>query len=251
MGRIFLSKEKNEVSEYLLDNLIHNIENIPKKIPNPTYKPSSIDCIRKMFFIMNEVEPVSQTFDYQMIGIQESGTDRHIRIQKAIKNIPAVADIEYITVADYVKENKLDYLKVNSFNEYETHLFDNRYKLSFMCDGLLKIKGKYYILEIKTEASNKFFSHNEPYQTHIEQVSCYALSLGIDEVLFIYENRDLLTKNCFYFKVSRSDKNLIIKRIENCDKYIKSGKIPPKPIEAQNASFCNYCNYKSICSGGK
>lgn len=243
MARISLEGKKDLVADAFLEDIINSLEKVNSKIPNPTYKPSSIKCIRQMFFIKTRmpVEPIKT--DYQLVGIQESGSDRHIRLQKLlIEN----SFCDFIKVADYVKEANLGYLTVRSFNEYETHLIDNRYNLSFMVDGLVRYKDKIYILEIKTEAGQKFYTHTNPYSEHINQVACYSISLGIEDVLFIYEDRDLLTKKVYRYKVSRADKNLIINRIQKCNWFIEKHKIPPKPAEANN-SFCQYCQYKKYC----
>lgn len=243
MGRLFFDNDKNTIAEEFLDDFENAVKKISETPPKPNYKPSSISCIRAMYFIMNSMPIDKSTFSSEAIGIMESGTDRHKRIQDVlIKN----DFVEYINVAEYVKQNNLDYLIVKSFNEYETHLFDTRYKLSFLADGVIRYKNKLYILEIKTETSNKYYTQSEIPLKHIQQVSCYSLSLGIDNVLFIYENRDLLSKKVYTYKVSKSDKNAIIKKIEMCNKYIEKNIIPPKPIEAVG-SFCNYCNYRKYC----
>ena len=244
MGRLFYDNDtKNSIADDFLNDFENSVKTVSDKPPKANYKPSSIACIRAMYFIMKQMPIDKSTFSAEMIGIMESGTDRHKRIQDVlIKN----DFVEFINVGEYVKQNNLDYLIVNSFNEYETHLFDTRYKLSFMTDGVIKYKNKIYILEIKTEASNKYFMNSEIPLKHIQQVSCYSLSLGIDDVLFIYENRDILSKKAYTYKVSNSDKKAIIKKIENCNKYIEKNIIPPKPIEA-TGSFCNYCNYKKYC----
>lgn len=243
MGRIFFDNNKNDISEYILNEYIATVEIAePYKI-KPNYKPSSIDCVRKMYFIMKETPVSFGKEDYQLIGIGQSGTDRHKRIQDTFK---AAKNIDFLSVKDYVTEKGLDYLTVRNFNEYETHLFDNRYKLSFMCDGLIKVKNKVYILEIKTESNQKFYTHSEPYFKHIEQAACYSISFGIDDVVFLYENRDLLSVNIFYYRMKESDKRLILNRIKRCNESLEKDILPPKPPEAVG-SFCSYCDYKEYC----
>lgn len=243
MAKIDLLGKKDLVADNFLSDIINSLETVNNKLPNPTYKPSSIKCLRQMYFIMSKmpIEPFKQ--DYQMVGILESGSDRHIRIQKLLLNS---SFCKFIKVADYVNENKLDYLYVRAFNDYETHLIDKRYNLSFMMDGLIEYQGKTYILEIKTEAGQKFYNHTEPYSEHIQQVSCYSISLGIDEALFLYEDRDLLSKKVYRYKISKSDKNTIINRIRRANWHLQKNTIPPKPQEANN-HFCQYCQYRKYC----
>lgn len=243
MGRLFFDNDKNTIADEFLRDFENAVKQVSETPPKPNYKPSSISCIRAMYFIMKSMPIDKSEFSSETIGIMESGTDRHKRIQDVLIKQDFV---KYINVAEYVKENNLKYLLVNSFNEYETHLFDTRYKLSFMADGVIEYKNKLYILEIKTETSNKYYAQADIPLKHIQQVSCYSLSLGIDNVLFIYENRDLLTKKIFTYKVSKSDKNAIIRKIDTCNKYIEKNTVPPKPLEA-TGTFCNYCKYRKYC----
>lgn len=244
MARLYFeNSNKSDIADYIFSELVGTIERAQPYKVKPNYKPSSIDCVRKMYYIMKSMPIDKDKEDYQFIGICESGTDRHKRIQDAFK---VSENIDFLSVKDYVEKSNIDYLKVSSFNEYETHLFDNRYKLSFMCDGLIKVKGKVYILEIKTESNQKFYSHSEPYFKHIEQATCYSISLGIDDIIFIYENRDLLTKSVYYYKIKASDKKLILNRIKRCEDALSGNYIPPKPKEAIG-KFCQYCDYKRFC----
>lgn len=243
MSRIYLTGSKDEVGEDILTEITNTISYHTKSIPKPNYKPSSIDCIRKMFFIKKSLEPAESFIDANLIGIQESGTDRHKRIQDYIKKSK---NIEFISVVDYVKENNLDYLTINSFNEYETHLYDSRYDLSFMADGLIRFKDKIYILEIKTMSNSKFYSCIGVFEKHVEQAACYSISFGIDNIIFIYENRDCLNKKVYRYRMTVLDKKGILNKINNCNKFLARDVIPPKPVEA-GGSFCQYCNYRGYC----
>ena len=107
--------------------------------PSRTYKPSSLRCLRNMYYQVTgaDLDPVgSKSSD--VIGICESGTDRHERIQHVISKMSSFGvDCEFIDVAKYVEDNNLP-LKVISKKDYETKLLDESRNLIFLCDGLIR-----------------------------------------------------------------------------------------------------------------
>ena len=118
--------------------------------------------------------------------------------------------------------------------------------MSFLCDGIIKYKNHYYILEIKTESSNKFFQRKGVDPSHYQQATAYSLAFGINEVIFLYENRDTLDKKAFLFPVTDEMRMDLIGYIEECDSYLKKLKVPPKPENVAKKT-CSYCNYANQC----
>ena len=107
-------------------------------------------CVRNMYY-----QVIGEDYDesdpkYSNIGILNSGTDIHIRVQQAIEGMKDNGiDCEYIDVADFVTSRNLDYLTIREKKGMETKLYHNLLNMSFMTDGIIRYKGKYYILEIK------------------------------------------------------------------------------------------------------
>ena len=65
-------------------------------------------------------------------------------------------DCEYINVADFVRSRNLDYLEIKKepnpdAGEYETKLYHKDLNISFLCDGIIRYKDHYYILELKVK----------------------------------------------------------------------------------------------------
>ena len=110
--------------------------------PSMTYSPSGMGCIRAMYYKRTGVDVVPDS-SYTMVGICESGTDRHERIQNAISKMKDNGfDCEYIDVADYVKSRGLDlYLDIVDKCGNETKLYDKVRNVSFLCDGIIKYQG--------------------------------------------------------------------------------------------------------------
>ena len=218
--------------------------------PSQAYKPSSMTCIRNMYFQIVGAEMDEGLPDADFVGICESGTARHEYIQNYVSKMKKYdIDCEYVDVSEYIKEHKLTHLIVVKKMGYETKLKHTTLNISFLCDGIIKYKGKYYILEIKTEASQKWYKREGVDPKHFAQATTYSLSLEIDDVMFLYENRNLCGKKVYILHVTDDMKNdLVISKIEACDEYVRRIKVPPMPVGYPNNS-CNYCKYKRVCSG--
>lgn len=219
------------------------------RVLSKTYKPSMMNCIRASYYQIRGFETDGETANYSMIGICNSGTDIHERIQKAVSNMKENnMDCEYVNVADYVYSRELKDLDVVSRQGYETKLYHKKLNISFLCDGIIKYRDKYYILEIKSESGYKFLNRKAVDMKHYKQAITYSLALGINDVIFVYISRDLLDMKSYCFHVTDEMKNTIISYIEECDGYVARQITPPKP---ENTLFnaCSYCGYKSRCKG--
>ena len=128
----------------------------------------------------------------------------------------------------------------------ETKLYHKELNMSFMCDGIIKYKGRYYILELKTENSYKFMNRKDVDPSHYNQGTAYSLALGIDQVLFVYISRDILDMKAFMFNVTDEMRDNLLEYIYECDGYIERQITPPKP-ENITRKACTYCGYREQC----
>lgn len=239
-----------------LNDLIKSIELDAQKDHrkgSASYKPSSMTCIRQMFYIKTgaETDPYIKR-SFQNIGICNNGTDTHLRIQSAVLRMKDNGiDCEYINVAEFVRQRNLTDLEIIQepdfeHGEFETKLYHKNLQLSFLCDGIIKYKNVYYVLELKTESSNKFWARNGVDESHYNQGTCYSLAFGIDQVIFVYISRDTYDMKSFMFNVTDEMKADIIGLITNCDNYVTENKVPPKPADPPKKS-CMYCEFRERC----
>ena len=100
------AKEELPVEQQFLNDLKASIELQDKKNsrqPSKSYKPSSLHCIRNMFFQITGAQVEGERASSELVGICESGTDRHIRIQNAVEQMKENGvDCEYVDVGEYV-----------------------------------------------------------------------------------------------------------------------------------------------------
>lgn len=243
-------KETLPPEQDFLNDLKRSIEiNADKdqRLPSKTYKPSGMNCIRASYYQLIGVEPDPSNSSYSLVGICNSGTDIHVRIQMSIEHMKDNdMDCEYIPVDEFVKMRKLKDLNIVGVSGMETKLYHKKYNMSFMCDGIIKYKNHYYILELKTENSYKFMNRKDVDPSHYNQATAYSLAFGIDQVLFVYINRDILDMKAFMFDVTGEMKEGLVGYIEDCDGYVNRKIVPPKPENVLKKA-CSYCSYKTQC----
>lgn len=215
--------------------------------PSQTYKPSSMNCIRNMWCQVTGQEQDTGESNYTLVGICNAGTDIHERVQKAVADMCNNGiDCEYVNVADYVTSRNLEYLEIVSQQGMETKLFHKTLNMSFLCDGIIRYKGQYYILELKTESSYKWIARKGVDPKHYNQGIAYSLAFGIDNVLFVYITRDVLDMKSFMFTPTAKQKADLTSKIFECNEYVETKQCPPKPDDLPKGT-CEYCNYKTVC----
>lgn len=244
-----MKQELPKEQEFLNDlkRSIEMPEQKNKRAPSMTYKPSSMNCIRNMFYQRIGSEPDASTTGYALIGIRNSGSDIHVRIQNAVMDmINNNMDCEWVDVEEFIKSRNLDYLEIKSKTGTETKLFHKTLNMSFMCDGIIKYKNHYYILELKTESANKWWGRNGVAEGHYNQAVAYSTAFGIPEVMFVYISRDTLDMKSFIYTVTDEMKHELTARILECEDYVDKLTPPPKP-ENLDRKTCEYCGYKTQC----
>lgn len=215
--------------------------------PSPTYHPSSIGgCLRNLYFqlVQCELDPSSDKSP-QLEEMGNSGTDRHDRIQTTISKMEKLGyPVEWVHIPTYLENFPELGTRVVAQHGMETLLANDIYNLSFKCDGLIRFKGKLYILEIKTEIEMKYISRFAPVDEHTFQANCYAMALGVQGILFLYENRNTCAKKPYILEASPIIMDQIRDKINVCDEHVSKKVVPPKQDSTSN---CKYCSYKVEC----
>ena len=244
--RLFNNPNQTLATDFLqwLEHSIEDGAKTVKRVKSTYYKPSSLNCLRMMYFYRTQTEIDDVARPASALGILESGQDRHLRIQQAVCNMKKQGyNCEWVDVAAYIEQHKLTDLEVVAQKTFETAVHHKTLDLLFLCDGLLKINNVYYLLEIKTENSLSFYNRVEVANEHKHQAACYSLSFKINQVIFIYENRDTCVKKAFLYTVPQSVKNEVLSLIEQCNTAVQKQKIPLR-LECK---ACTYCDYKKKC----
>lgn len=249
MGRkslyeLLASAKKDDAKEFFL-SLTNYIEKCWEERPlSANITPSSLKCIRQIVYKLLSTTVEDEKRSYNLKGITEVGTYRHETLQEYITQMPSW---EFVDVEKYVKEKGLD-LRIGEKTDHELHLYDDKNRISYMCDGIIKNNtGKYFILEIKTMMSIKFMRIKDEIPDEYKlQATCYSYLMKIPDVMFLFEDRDLLTKKAMVFTPTQEEKNHIRDLIYRVNKFADENTIPEKPDV--DRKVCQYCRYKKRCN---
>lgn len=216
-------------------------------IPSKTVKPSGLGgCMREQWLILNGADmDVGILEKPEDITIQQSGIDRHNRLQNACQDAHNYG-IDIIWVDPEEEISRINTMGINTIikrrDGNEVLCYNADYRASFKCDGIIIYKGLKYILEIKTEEYGKFNCRVAPEPKHEYQAAMYCLCFGIDRVMFLYEDRNLTFRKAYEVKVTEEFKNTVKERIEHIILYSDKKQVPPK-----EKTKCSYCKYKQAC----
>ena len=209
------------------------------------FKPSSLQCMRIMYFDRIQAPVDKSLTEYSSARICETGSNSHECIQYYVSKMKDLGkDWEFVDVETYIKEHNIDYLTIRNKKTYETHLLDTRYGISFLCDGIVKHEGKYYILEIKTETDDKGLGREEADPYHKLQSVSYSLSLKLNDIIWLYEERNFCCPKSFHTVVTDEDRLALIQRFETVEQAVKD--LTP-PDRCTSRKTCVYCPYKTVC----
>lgn len=184
------------------------------------------DCERRLFYEISGEEPsdeVIRNIGPQLQRIFDVGTWWHTYIQLMLYRAGILETAEKPVV------NKE--LHINS-----------------RTDGILNISGRRILLEIKSMNSRTFNMHKiKPKEEHIKQAVIYAKELGLDEICFIYVNKDTSELRDFIVPVTEKDIKAPYRKIKIVLKSVKEGEAPERVCKnsfstmATNCPFCTKC----------
>ena len=220
--------------------------------PSRYYKPSSMVCMRQMFFTRIGEPPDETRTEYTAVGMADTGTRRHVAIQDALITMEGFGyDWRYLDVEEYLKkkwaEGKCLDIEVKGKRGAETHLFHKTLLISFMCDGIIEqiSTGSHFLFEFKNQISFKYNGKEAVDDEHVDQVSCYGMCLDLDYALVLYENRDSCNLECpELFEITADLKQATIDKVLECESYVERLVPPPKYTDTKP---CRWCRYKTAC----
>lgn len=240
-------REPHEKFLHELDQTISIIDKREQRVPSQTYKPSSLGgCKRNIYFQVTGASlDEAKNSSSGIIGICETGSARHEILQTWVSRMNECGyDCEWVDVEQFLSTREVAGTIVKEKNGMETKCYNELFNISFLCDGIIKYDGKYYILEVKTEDNFKFQKRVTAERKHIAQATAYSICLGINQVIFLYENRNYCTRKSFLVEITDDMKQEVIGEIEEVENYIAENEIPPKSTDKKD---CQYCNYKTMC----
>ena len=241
VGHQFLLKYQSHVDKEIREQ--------NERVSSKTFAPSSFRCDRKSWFRLRGTEPdTNQPVDRSMAFMAMLGTACHQSIQSTlIRMAESDPDFEWISVPDYLAEHPLPGKYTVTQNGYESQIeLIEPFPIKFACDGIVRWKGVYYLLEIKTAEHSSFVSLTGCKPHHADQVTLYATIFNIADVLMIYQDRQYGDLNVYTYKIKEYQRTDITRRLSNVMDHVASN-IAPDPLPRGDL-FCSGCNYAHKCA---
>ena len=215
--------------------------------PSAAIKPSGIyGCVRMQYFVLTEAEVDAGHLESStLISMANAGTDRHVRIQNAFMDMENYnISVNWIPLREIMSQIQQKGINTRIRREVdaETLCYNEDYNASFRCDGVFLYDSKIYILEWKTVEQRKWQGITQPTFDHKLQASCYSIFLGIPDVMFFYEDRNLFGIKSYMFTPNEKEIESLKVRMKMILAFADR-KIMPAPEKDK----CNYCNYKNAC----
>lgn len=247
-----LAKFNSSVSSEFLDAYDSYVDaQIQAKSAEPahqTFSGSSFRCNRKSWFRLRGVQPDIAKTDTALNFSADIGTACHRIIQT---NLSQLLGDDWIPVNEYIDqlvgENRFPYdysIKDSEDSlEYLITIFDP--PLKFACDGLIRWNNKLYLLEIKTSEFSSWNEMTDPKSQHIDQVKCYSTILDLDNVLFLYQDRQYGGLKCYELHITDSDKADVLQRFQYVQDMVEKNLAPealPKGDPWCTPAMCQYYN---------
>ncbi|KKN98622.1 hypothetical protein LCGC14_0147340 [marine sediment metagenome] len=127
--------------------------------------------------------------------------------------------------------------------EAEVPVSVKEYEIFGHADGVLTTKVGTFVIEIKSAASGSLASLTKPKLFHERQATCYAKGLGLNRILFLYENKDNQTLIPLFVNVSDITWGSVEKLINSVKSDIEKGVLPL----VNKGSWCTTCAFLTQC----
>ena len=231
--------------------LIQTLENaikqdIQEQINRPisrTFAPSCIRCKRKSWFrLRGAAADMLSEPDTVMDFTAMVGTATHEYVQSKLSK---ALGAEWIEVEDYLKEFPIPYKYSLTKSGYETLIELSDPPMKFACDGIIKIRGAYYLLEIKSSEYESWRSLSTSKEHHLDQIKTYSTILNIPHVLTLYVDRLYGNMKSYEHTVSEDEMSQVRQGIAYVQQMAEACIAPER---LPNGDYmCSNCEYKLKC----
>lgn len=116
-------------------------------------------------------------------------------------------------------------------------------------DGVVRLGGKKYVIELKTINSFLFSAlHNGPQRRHVLQAAMYTHLLGTDGAVILYFNKDDASLREFFLAPQPAVVGQILSRLQETRTAIKERRVPDSRIcENKSCARAKSCPVRQIC----
>lgn len=185
------------------------------------------DCERRLFFEIKG-EPISDKGVRKEIGPQlqrifDVGTWWHTYIQYQL-------------------------YKAGILEQAEVPVKDAKKKIDSRADGILNISGRRILLEIKSMNSRSYAKNAyRPNDKHVYQASLYAKELELEEICFIYVNKDTSEMKEYIIPVDEKILREPYRKMKRVLMAVEADEKPERICRNKFSEIALNCGYCSLC----
>lgn len=138
--------------------------------------------------------------------------------------------------------------EVLGFKDTEWKFYNHNYNISGMVDGVVEVFGEPVMWEFKTIKPDDFKFLREPHKKYLEQGAMYSLCLGIDKIIYHYEDKGNQDYKVYFYEFTDEHRKWVLDKMQRIDECVEGITLPEKnPSQWE----CNWCEYKDICVKGE
>lgn len=240
----FNSSSSQQFKKLIEDSWNNQIQIHNSRIPSKTFAPSSMRCDRKSWFRLRGVEPDRRSTSDRTLDFSATlGTACHEFLQNLISS---TLGSEWISVKDYLAENPIPHTYKLEESGFETRVEILDLPIRFAVDGIIRLHGKYYILEIKSCDYSAFSNLTDVKPEHYDQTCTYSTLLGIENIMFVYIDRMYGDIKCYEKYVDANESKHIIDRMTYVMKCVDTNIAPDRL--PKDDKWCSMCPYYIKCN---
>jgi len=183
----------------LIDAVLSNRskDDRPKRCFHPSSLHKPADELYRVYLDGDNAE----VFDPRTLRIFDNGHAVHRRLQ------------EYLSRAGVLIEAEIP-------------VRNEEYEIVGHADGIVEVKGKRGVLEIKSMNASTFHSTYEPKPEHLVQINVYMFCLSLRRGVLLYECKDDQNLKEFYVKEDPAVLNPVLEKIRYVQRCIQEGVEP-------------------------
>lgn len=243
-------KSAPSFAELRLEKAINGVIIHPSSVCNPTLSPSGLTCPRSAAFKLKGATARESEETYESGIAAAMGSFIHERIQFLLRN-----DEIYVDVEDFIKEHPELGLSVRPIQKHagEVSLYFSGVRngkkvsppFSFQCDGIVRIDGKYYLVEIKSESEKAWQARTAPNPGHQKQGIAYSFLYGIEGVLWVYASRESfgMHRKVYLQTIPQEKVDALVSYVQDIGDAVEKDDIKRLP----KVKDCRYCAFIDIC----
>lgn len=160
-------------------------------------------------------------------------------------------DLHHKAVKDVLRKAGIE------FTMEETPILDTERNLKGKLDAVIRVNGKYYVLEIKSVSANSFYKIRrwgvqEEHELQLQAYLYYAQNLfkqNTKEGILLYKCKDTSEFEDFLIKYDEQKTLNFFNTLSEVELHLKNGTLPERPYSRTDWQ-CRYCEFEFICWEG-